>query len=252
MLSPIAIPGLFVTATDTDVGKTVIAGAIANYFLRQGARVAVSKPVATGCVHRREGWVSEDAEFLASCADARYPLDVICPQRYREPLAPAVAAERAKEPLDWSAVQRSLDLMTRPNPTFPDAPADVIIVEGVGGIRVPLDEDHTTLELARWLGLPAVIVARPSLGTINHTLLTIDALRRANVPITGVVVNRYPAETASIAEESNPRAIEKYGKVPILAIVPNEPGLKHPPLPPAVTSPIDMVDWQRLAQVGHL
>src|SRR3954471_10710643 len=126
MLRPILTPGLFVTATDTDVGKTVIAGAIADWFRRRGARVGVSKPIASGCVRRREGLVSEDAEFLASCADARFPLDLICPQRYREPLAPAVAADRAQQPLDWSAVDCSLQLMSRDS--------DVMIVEGVGGI----------------------------------------------------------------------------------------------------------------------
>ena len=240
MLSPITIPGLFVTATDTEVGKTVISGAIANYFLRQGARVAVSKPIATGCVHRREGWVSEDAEFLASCADARFPLDVICPQRYREPLAPVVAADRAQQPLDWSAIDRSLKMMTRQS--------DVIVVEGIGGILVPLDHEHTTLDLARWLKLRAVVVARPNLGTINHTLMTLRTLREAGVAVAGVVINRYPAESASVAEETNPRYIEKYGKVPILAIVPDEPVFKRPPLPPSITSPIDMVDWLRFAQ----
>jgi dethiobiotin synthetase len=240
MLSPITIPGLFVTATDTEVGKTVISGAIANYFLRQGARVAVSKPVATGCVHRREGWVSEDAEFLASCADARFPLDIICPQRYREPLAPAVAADRAKQPLDWSAIDRSLTLMTRDS--------DVIVVEGIGGILVPIDHQYTTLDIARWLRLQAVVVARPNLGTINHTLMTLEMLRRAGVTIAGVVINRYPAESASVAEETNPRYIEKFGKVPTLAIVPDEPTLKRPPLPPTITSPIDMVDWFRFAK----
>jgi dethiobiotin synthetase len=240
MLKPISIPGLVVTATDTEVGKTVIAGAIANYFLRQGARIAVSKPIATGCVHRREGWVSEDAEFLASCADARFPLDLICPQRYREPLAPAVAADRAQQPLDWGAIDRSLQGMARES--------DVIVVEGIGGILVPLDKEHTTLDIARWLKLPTVVVARPNLGTINHTLMTLETLRRANVPIAGVVINRYPAESASVAEETNPRYIEKYGRVPILAIVPDEPALKRPPLPPSVTSPIDMVDWFRFAK----
>jgi len=240
MLQPVAIPGLFVTATDTEVGKTLISGAIANYFLRQGARVAVSKPVATGCVHRREGWVSEDAEFLASCADARFPLDLICPQRYREPLAPAVAADRAKQPLDWSAIDRSLTLMTRDS--------DVIVVEGIGGILVPIDYQYTTLDIARWLKLQAVVVARPNLGTINHTLMTLEMLRQAGVTIAGVVINRYPAESASVAEETNPRYIEKFGKVPILAIVPDEPTLKRPPLPPSITSPIDMVDWSRFAK----
>src|SRR5213078_1197670 len=113
MLNPVPIPGLFVTGTDTGVGKTVIAGAIAQWFARRGAPVAVCKPIATGCVRRREGLVSEDAEFLAHCADARHPLDLICPQRYVEPLAPAVAAERAGQPVDWAAIQRAIDLMSR-------------------------------------------------------------------------------------------------------------------------------------------
>src|SRR3712207_5444434 len=121
MLSPIPLPGLLVTGTDTGVGKTVVAAAIADWFRRRGSRVAVLKPAATGCVRRREGLVSEDAEFLAHHADARHPLHVVCPVRYAEPLAPAVAAERADEPLDWEAVGRSAREMSRD--------ADVMIVE---------------------------------------------------------------------------------------------------------------------------
>src|SRR5215210_2930024 len=120
----VTIPGLFVTGTDTGVGKTLVAGAIADWLRRRGRRVGVLKPVATGCERRREGLVSEDAEFLAHCADARFPLDVICPQRYAEPLAPAVAAERAGEPLDWSLIDNSLRLMSRDS--------DLMIIEGIG------------------------------------------------------------------------------------------------------------------------
>src|SRR5918998_664665 len=111
MLESPSLPGLFVTGTDTGVGKTLVAGAIADWFRRRDNRVGVLKPIATGCVHRREGLVSEDAEFLAHCADARFPLDVICPQRYAEPLAPSVAAERAGRPVEWEAVQRSLRMI---------------------------------------------------------------------------------------------------------------------------------------------
>src|SRR5687768_12772777 len=241
MIQPPSIPGLFVTATDTDVGKTVVAGAIANHFFRRGKRVAVLKPVATGCVSRREGLVSEDAEFLASCADVRFPLDVICPVRYREPLAPAVAADRAKEPVEWEAVNRSIRIMS--------AQSDVMIVEGVGGVMVPLDAQHTVLDLAKSLRLPAVVVARAGLGTINHTLLTVEALRRAGVALAGVVINRYPPDTPPAAEETNPRYIERYGKAPVLAIVPDSPGLKRPPLPASITSAIDLVDWETLTTV---
>ena len=239
MLRPPAIPGLLVTGTDTGIGKTVIAGAIADWFRRKHHRVAVLKPAGSGCVRRREGLVSEDAEFLAHCAEARHPLDVVCPVRYAEPLAPAIAAERLKETLDWSAIDRSIDTMSRDS--------DVIVVEGVGGLMVPMDERHTFLDVARWLALPAVVVARPALGTINHTLLTVNALRDAGVKVAGVVVNRYPAENASVAEETNPRAIERWGKVPLLAIVPNyaSPITKH--LPADVVAAVGPVDWARLA-----
>jgi dethiobiotin synthetase len=236
MLSPIPIPSLFVTATDTEVGKTVVAGAIADWFRRQGLRVAVLKPAATGCLHRREGLVSEDAEFLAACADARHPLDLICPQRFVEPLAPAIAAERAKQPLDWDAIERSIRIMS--------ADSDVMIVEGVGGVRVPMDEKHTVLDMMKWLGAPAVVVARPNLGTINHTLLTVQAIRDAGIKLVGVVINRFRADGASIAEETNPSVIEKWGKVPILCIVPDKPssGIS---LPPDISAAIGQVDWRQ-------
>ncbi len=244
MLDRPPIPGLFVTATDTSVGKTVIAGAIAQWFhLREQVRVAVLKPAATGCAHRREGLVSEDAEFLAQCADAKHPLDLICPQRYAEPLAPAIAAQRAKRPLDWEAINRSIRIMS--------ADADVLIVEGVGGIMVPMDEQYTVLDMAEWMGLPTVVVARPNLGTINHTLLTLAALRSREIPIAGVVVNRFPADTPPAAEETNPRAIEKWGKVPVLCIVPEDPVPTMPmlnPIPPAIATAIGTVDWAKFTR----
>src|SRR3984885_11302556 len=152
MLKPLSIPGIFVTGTDTGIGKTVIAGAIANWFVRHRQRVAVCKIAATGCVHRREGLVSEDAEFLAMCADSKHPLDLIAPQRWLEPLAPAIAAERADKPVGWVVIANSLRRMSRES--------DVMIIEGVGGIMVPLDEKHTVLDAAAALKIPAIVVAR--------------------------------------------------------------------------------------------
>jgi dethiobiotin synthetase len=237
MLSPIPIPTLFVTGTDTGVGKTLVAGAIAQWFHRKGMRVAVLKPAATGCVHRREGLVSEDAEFLAAAADARHPLDLICPQRYVEPLAPAIAAERAKQPLDWAAIERAIKLMS--------ADSDVMIVEGVGGVLVPMDPKHLVLDMMQWLRAPAVVVARPDLGTINHTLLTVRTLREADVAVAGIVINRFRTDGASIAEEQNPRAIERWGKVPVLCTVP-EAVLSPGAVPADVAAAVGQVDWQRI------
>jgi dethiobiotin synthetase len=238
MLRAVSIPGLFITGTDTGVGKTVVAGAIADWFRRQGRIAGVCKLAASGCVHRREGLVSEDAEFLAMCADSRFSLDIIAPVRYAEPLAPAVAAERAKQPMDWDAIDRSIADISRE--------CDVMIVEGVGGIMVPMDPKHTVLDAAKWVNLPTVVVARAGLGTINHTLLTLAALRGAKVPIAGVVINRYPAEMPGTAEETNPRAIEKWGKVNVLTIVPEET-LPAAGISGGIRAAMDRVDWERFA-----
>jgi len=235
MLARSPIPGLFITGTDTHIGKTLVAGAIADWFRRRDLRVAVCKPIATGCEKRREGLVSQDAEFLAHHADAKFPLSTICPQRFAEPLAPAVAAERAKQPIEWNAIDSAIQSMSDQS--------DVLIVEGVGGVMVPLTRKHMILDMIGWLGLPVVVVAGAGLGTINHTLLTLQALRAAKLPIAGVVINKYPAETPPIAEETNPRSIEKWGSVPVLCVVPEFKGEAIPKLPADVVGAIDPVDW---------
>jgi dethiobiotin synthetase len=182
--------------------------------------------------------VSEDAEFLAACADARHPLDVICPQRFADPMAPAIAAQRIGKKVDEAAIEAAMTEMA--------VASDVMIVEGVGGIMVPVTEGRTVLNWAGELGLPVVVVARPGLGTINHTLLTVGALRQAGVKVAGVVVNRYPAGTAPTVEETNPRVIEKWGKVPVLCLVPDE-AVTAPRIGPGIRAAIDQVDWWGLA-----
>jgi dethiobiotin synthetase len=236
-LRPLPIPAILVTATDTGVGKTIVSAGIADWFRRRGKRVAVLKPMATGCEHRREGLVSEDAEWLAAAADTRHPLDLICPIRYAEPLAPAVAARRAQQPVDWDAVQRSIDIMSQN--------ADVMIVEGAGGVLVPLDDALTVQDLIVKLGAPAVIVARPGLGTINHTALTAASLIAAGARVAGVVINAYPAEMPDAAEETNPAEIERLTRLPVLTLVPRET-ITPPILPPGVVAAMDRVDWQAL------
>src|SRR5207253_11439169 len=143
------------------------------------------------------------------------------------------------ETIDRPAIQRSFDTI--------ESARDILLVEGVGGILVPLEREQTVLDLACWLKFPTVIVARANLGTINHTLLTAAALRDAEVPIAGVVINQYPAESAGVAEETNPRAIERYGKLSILAIVPSTGAAIGLTLPQDIIAPIAAVDWLALA-----
>ena len=206
--------GLFVTGTDTEVGKTVIAGGIAHILKEQGQRVGVFKPVASGCQVDRQGLVSQDAEFLAHCANSPESLEHICPVRYREPLAPEVAVQRGAQPMDLKSVRTYYNRLV--------AEKDVVIVEGIGGLLVPLAEELTVADLAVQIGLPLLIVARPGLGTINHTLLTVEVARSRGLQLAGIVINSYVADTASVAEETNAAAIERASGVKVLAIVPRD------------------------------
>jgi dethiobiotin synthetase len=210
-----AARGWFVTGTDTGVGKTVVAGALARLAREAGRRVGVFKPVATGC--RRDprlGLVSPDAEFLAHCAEAGENLETINPVRYADELAPMVAAERSRRAIDWDAIRRSWARIRE---------ADRVVVEGAGGLLVPIDGEHSMADLAAELGLPLVIVARPGLGTINHTLLTIEAARQRGLAIAAVVVNGYRPDSATLAEETNPEVIGRLARLPIPLIVPFDP-----------------------------
>ena len=209
--------GWFVTGTDTGVGKTVIAGALALLLRQAGQRAGVFKPVATGC--RRDvrlGLVSEDTEFLAHCAESAETLATITPVRYSGDLAPMVAAEQTKHPIDWSAIDESWRRIGQS--------ADWVVVEGAGGLLVPVDAQHNMADLAVRLGLPLIVVARPGLGTINHTLLTLEAARHRGLTVVAVVINRYRPGSATLAEETNPEVIARLAKIPIPLIVPFDPG----------------------------
>jgi len=232
-------PGLFVTGTDTGVGKTVATCAIAVALRRAGARPGVCKPFATGCRREREGLVSDDAEALAHFADCRLPLDVINPVRFAAPLAPAVAAEQARRPIDWGAVAQSL--------TRIDAASDVTLVEGVGGVMVPIDGNMTVLDLARAIGYPAVIVARSALGTLNHTAMTARLLRDAGVRIAGVVMNAYDADSPDVSMASNRRWIARLCDCPVLAVLPRCDEANVRPwdatIDPAILDATATIDW---------
>ena len=245
-------PGLFVTGTDTEVGKTVISCAIA-WALRQqrgGAKVAVCKPMATGCEKRREGLVNADAEALAHFSDCRLPLDVINPIRFREPLAPAVAAKQLGQSTPWWVFEDAARQI--------DAYGDALVVEGAGGVMVPLDADDPELT---WLdtgcfGLPAVVVARAGLGTLNHTAMTVKLLRDAGIKVAGVVINGYePDEAAAMSADpslpGNPRWIEQMTGAKVLALVPRLPGGVTPSegkIAPALLDAVAAVDWWRVVE----
>ncbi len=201
--------GLFVTGTDTGVGKTVVAAAMLATLRAQGTRVAAFKPVLTGTDEPVDPDWPPDDELLADAAGMR--AEDVAPARYGPPASPHLAAALADRPLDLAAVRAAFDARA--------AEAEVVIVEGVGGLLVPLTPDHLVRDFARDLGLPLVIAARPGLGTINHTLLTIEAARAAGLTIAGVVLTPWRVRRDAI-EDDNRATIARLGQVEVAALPP--------------------------------
>lgn len=233
--------GLFITATDTEVGKTLITGAIARLLRQAGRKVGVLKPVASGCRHEREGLVSGDAEFLAFCAETDYPLSVVTPVCYHTPAAPMVCATVEHRPVDFEAIAAAYSYLCQT--------CDVVLVEGIGGALVPLAEEVTILDVAAAMDLPTVIVARSTLGTINHTLLTLAAVRAAGLPVAGVVINGYNTAQADLAEETAPDIIARCGQTNLLAVVPydDQSSVQECRLGGAVLETLAQCDWDGLS-----
>ena len=207
--------GLFITGTDTGVGKTIVTAAMAATLRADGVNVGVMKPVATGCVRRREGLVSEDAEFLAKAADAPEPLEEISPIRLAEPLAPTVAAARAGITLDLVPMWQAWDRLKKAH--------EVMLVEGIGGALCPVTPRQCAADLAQRFNLPVVVVARPALGTINHTAMTVEVLRARSLQVTGIIINRYEHDTNDVAEATNPDEVQRVTGAPVLGLVPDDP-----------------------------
>lgn len=206
---------MFVTGTDTEVGKTVIAGAAAMLQRSRGLRVGVFKPIATGCrTDIRLGLVSSDSEFLAACAQATCGLPMICPCCYTTPAAPVVAARHEHRPIDFDAISRSYRYIVENS--------DFVIVEGIGGLLVPITQKYSVADMAGAFGLPLVIVGRAGLGTINHTLLTLEAARMRDLKVAGVVLNGYEPDGATLAEETAPEVIAKAGKIVPPLMIPKD------------------------------
>ncbi len=234
--------GLFITGTDTGVGKTLIAGAIAKILVDGGHKVGVFKPVATGCKSHWEGLVSRDSEFLAYCANSDLKLPTINPVAYVTAAAPIVSAAEERRPIDFKKIASAYNEICQN--------CDVVIVEGIGGIRVPLTDEFDLRDLAVEFGLPVVIVSRPHLGTINHTLLTIDSGRAVNLKIEGVVINGYDSSQTTIAEETARQVISQCGDVTILGDVPFDEtaDVEELKLGEDIVPALSRVDWWNLAK----
>lgn len=197
--------GVFVTGTDTGVGKTVVAAALVAALRVLGERVATLKPVLTGTDEPSDPvWPPDDELLGAKVA-----------RRFGPPVSPHLAAELAGAPIDPA----ELIALARKAA----GKADVVVVEGIGGILVPITPGYLVRDYARELGLPLVVAARPGLGTINHTLLTLEAARAVALDVRVVVMTPWP-DQPSLMERSNHETIERLGAVRVLTL----PRLPHP------------------------
>jgi dethiobiotin synthetase len=201
--------GLFVTGTDTEVGKTVVAGSIAAALRARGERVAAYKPVVTGLDEPAvPGW-PRDHELLAAAAGVAP--HAVAPHVFGPPVSPHLAAELAGVVLDLDA------MVLAAGAAAAEAGADVLVAEGVGGLLVPLTAEHTVRDLAVALGLPLVVAARPGLGTISHTLLTLEAARAAGLTVAGVVMTPWP-DRPTVMEASNRATVARLGGVDVATL----------------------------------
>lgn len=203
--------GLFVTGTDTGVGKSAVTAALARALHRRGVDVGVMKPVETGVAADPAGFAASDAGLLARAAEVADAPELVGPVRLREPLAPSVAAELEGREVRLEEVLAAYRTLA--------ARHACMLVEGAGGLAVPVAPGVLISDLVRATGLRLLIVARPGLGTINHTVLTAHFARAVGLQLAGVVINGMPAEPG-LPERTSPAVIEALAAAPVLAVLP--------------------------------
>lgn len=215
--------GVFITGTDTGVGKTYVSLSLIAGWRRQGLRVGVMKPCETGW----QGEAGSDAGLLRRAAGSGLTLDEICPYRFAPPMAPGEAAAREGDTI-------SLESLAKKYRAIRDR-HDITLVEGAGGLLVPFAGEKLTTDLIRLLDVPVIVVARIGLGTINHTCLTVEAAERRGIRVEGVIFTRArdPDELPPGPDEAgNPEAVERITGVKVIANLPYSREIRPVDFPP--------------------
>lgn len=216
--------GFFVTGTDTGVGKTIITAALIKTAHLFGFKACGMKPIETGCKRtenrrqqtpNRQGnnsFIPSDGTFLREITGTGESIDLITPVRFENPLAPLPASEIEDKPVDLNKIKTAYKELSNKY--------DVIIVEGIGGLLVPITRDYFVINLARDFGLPLIVVSRPGLGTINHTMLTVNYAIKEGLDVAGIIINHTRPPERTLAENTNPEIIRRLSPVPIIGIFP--------------------------------
>ena len=207
--------GFFITGTDTGVGKTIVTAALLSLLRKSDVDAGVMKPVETG-VDPRNGHIGEsDAEFLMQTGGIKDAMEDVSPYRFKLAAAPYLAAQSEGRRIDKETILKSFQSLTQKY--------RVILVEGVGGILAPVTPDYLVIDLALDMGLPLIVVSRPGLGTINHTLLALQAARSKGLKVTGVIFNHLHSEEDRFIADSNRDFIREKGKTSVLGEIPYIP-----------------------------
>jgi dethiobiotin synthetase len=199
----------FVTGTDTDVGKTYIAAALLRHFAQQGKMVVGMKPVAAGCQKENGELRNTDVSALVAASNVQAVLEDVNPYAFELAIAPHIAAEQSGATVSLAKIQQAFDRL--------QAQADVVVVEGAGGFRVPINREETMADLASQLNLPVIMVVGMRLGCINHALMTAGSIRAAGLNLVGWVANRMDPNMPVL--EENIATLKAMIKAPCIADV---------------------------------
>lgn len=199
---------IFITGTDTDIGKTFITAGLAATMQSLGYSTSVYKPVQSGAIEKNGFMQAPDLAFVKSVDPY---IQTYSSYLLKEPVAPSIAAEMENIVIDRNVIQKDYEHISKES--------DCTIVEGAGGLMVPVAPRFLMLDMIKMLDLPIVIVIRPDLGTVNHTLLTINQAAAAGIKVRGVIINNFPEKTNDISMKSAPRLIEEYSDAKVLGIV---------------------------------
>jgi dethiobiotin synthase len=212
------VRGIFITGTGTGVGKTVVAAAVLRAARAAGIDAVPFKPVQTGAVAGPGGPRAPDVEFCLAAAGLEAPADearMMAPYLYKPACSPHLAGRIAHRPADVGAIIAAAEKLL--------ARHEALVVEGAGGVMVPLNESRTMLDVMAALDLPVLVVAVNALGTINHTLLTLAALRQAKLDVLGVVFNQPEPQAApdEFIRRDNPETVARFGEAAVLGDIPH-------------------------------
>jgi len=211
--------GYFITGTDTGVGKTIVTAAILRSFIKKGLKVGAMKVIETGCINKDGILLPSDGMFLRDMAEMNDSLDLITPVKLENPLSPLVASRLEDVEIDIERIFKSFEALKKKY--------EYLLVEGVGGLMVPLVKEekkksafYFVRDLIKDMKLPVILVTRPALGTINHTLLTLEALKNKKIPVKGYIINFSEPAKNDIAEKTNPQILKELIDVPCLGVLP--------------------------------